>query len=833
MAFEFNLVSIDNIDKNGNQLLPQISFDTTTTPVTSIKQFAIGNRVRMTFEITATGADNFTNKAMTINLGLFQTATDTNAPHSGIYGFFGYTSIGNLTTVPSAGVISNSNSIYNETVENISCVFYKDVSDVIAYAEIDFYVSIDILRFYDSTFILNNTDRFLVSRDGNQGTNQLTNINSSVYNQDKFLGVVGRVMNFTTSFDQDIINPNDLSRFWNIPVSARWYNSQYYSPTGGMRYIRDLEITSPSQVTNSLPTLTKATATGSQLQNNSVDSAFNVLRNQLAINENNTVKVNLRGLSNLLPPNPAITDVRVVMFKTIKNSNLDIFTTDLEVSDALIPQGAVGSVNIDNMIWTPSDWYENVPNPDDIYVEFTINGSQLTLNDEYRFIVNIYDSANALEVTSHISPNLIASYTAPIVPNIDGYLSTYNAEFSGNDLTVSPHQRIKASIEIDKTSYNTQLIALGLPGTFDSCLTGITCNFVGIGSIVNQVQAYIPNTLTPPLTNQLLTDDMSVTIDNATTLRVEAIFRISEAYAGNTSYFDWSISVNQPQNISGVIESNIITYRQKINVDLFNNDQISPNLLAVRFLDPDLYPTVKNDIIDLCGRDKILVEIEKDSAYTGSINLIATIYPASASGQTTPPQIEEEESWIPFTQQMNLLISDKLQNVETGFLGDDFATFEIFVPQLPFADQYFITGIAFNTTPDYCPVGLVQNTKISAYYGASKWRIECDLGLLITEITSHPNYTGNINVIRYRIVDQNGVLVGATQTISGNILSVLRISGSLSTVYFQLIIDADFDFGFGSHTVRHTLDVTVLKPVVPVPAIVPFDSNSYICSDLG
>jgi hypothetical protein len=200
-------------------------------------------------------------------------------------------------------------------------------------------------------------------------------------------------------------------------------------------------------------------------------------------------------------------------------------------------------------------------------------------------------------------------------------------------------------------------------------------------------------------------------------------------------------------------------------------------------------------------------------------------------------QVEEEESWQPTVVQMPLLISDKLSNVETGFLGDDFATFEIFTPQLPFQQQYWISAISLKTDPDYCPVGLVDDTKISTQYGLNvKWKVLCDIADVVNEILSHPNYVSGLNIVRYRVVNSSNGLVGVSQTIFGTQLIVLKINNLLyPEVYFQLIIDAGFDYGFGTHTIRHELNVTIPQPfplLNPAP-IIPYDSNAYICTDLG
>lgn len=831
MPYEFKDIVIKNIDKNGNDLLPLLSFDPFTTPA-SIDQMAIGNRIRLIIRVDATGADTFSGRTLTVNLGLF---TDLQLPFLNIYGYASQY----LNTTPLNGFFNTGNisQTNNLPKQNLFSKFYCDATFTTATAEIDLYITMDVLQYINEQLSLTNNDRFIDSRHDNTPQFSLTNYLTSVYTSPKQLGIIANVQNFSIPVNETVLNPNDGSMFWNIEHTGRWYNSNYLGATGGMRYLRDIEIECPSQISNLLPSVTKATATSSQSALQSIDASFNVLRNKLAVNENNTVRIYLRGNSSIIAPNPAITDIRALMFCTDNASNTANFFTDLKMSDAVIPQATPGSAVIDNMIYTPSDWYENVPNPDDIYIEFTINGNLLQFGSSYRIIINVYDNANPFRITSHISPELSATYVEPVIPNIDGYLSTYNAEFIGNDLTLSPHQRVKASLVIDKTSYDTQLAGLGLAGSFDSAFFGLSCNFVGIGSVINQVQTYIPNTLTPPLNNEILTPNMVVVTNDPTTLRVEATFRVDEEYAGNTGYIDWSVNFNQPTFLVGQTEFNTVTFQQKLQVDLFDNDQITPNLINVRFLDYNLYPGTKVDVIDFCNRDKVIVEVEKDNAYTGSINLIATIYPGSASGNTTMPQVEEEESWQPTVVRMPLLNAGELSNVETGFLGDDFATYEINLQQIPFNQQYWISAISLKTDPDYCPVGLVDDTKISTQFGTLvRWKVLADITDVVNEILTHPNYVGGLNIVRYRVVNSSNVLVGISQVISGYNLTVLNINNLLyNKVIFQLIIDAVFDYGFGTHTIRHELNVNIAQPfplLNPAP-IIPYDSNAYICTDLG
>jgi hypothetical protein len=598
-----------------------------------------------------------------------------------------------------------------------------------------------------------------------------------------------------------------------------------------MRYIKELEISSASQLAASLPLLTDATATAAQPNTSTPPNAiFTITNNQLAVGEDNSVRILLRGEAyNGSVANPAISDIRVLLFRVDTALNNTDFVTDLQLSDAVIPQATPGSGQLNGAIYSPSDWFEDVPNPDDIEVQFVIDGSQLQINGQYYIVVNIHDAANPEYVTSHLSPLLTATYTAPAIPTLTGYISTYNTEYSGNELTIAPHQRIKARLDIDKASYVTALNAIGLVGTFDASVAGIICRLTNVPGVVNQVQGFIP--ATPPIT----TADMTIVTNDATDLVLDCIFRIAEEYAGTLTEITWTISLNQPTSTNGITQFTQIDYVQKLDVDVFENDAITPNLLSIKFYDlADYILGIKTEIIDICDADQIIAEVEKDPTFTGSINFIATIYPANELGDTNNNAIEEESSWAPITVQMQQLVSGKLDDVDASFGVNDLAIFKINVQQLTQGQRYWVTGIAYQQIPDYCPIGLVALTTTSTYRTVGVlplWTITGNPTAVIAEILAHPDYVGGINIVQNNFVDNANSPVGVL-SYAGNIVTAIKISDTIPIAYYRFIVDADFDPGTGPHTIRHE----ILMPVpIPAPSLIPivtFD-NTYKCSDLG
>jgi hypothetical protein len=816
MSYTYDNIQLDCIDSSGTVLYNIATFTASTIPAVPVEGLAIGIKVRLTFTINSSGANSFLNKQLRFNPGLYVLSNPINALD------FGYETLNPLSTTPQQAVLN----VPIPTLQNIYCEMSKnaaphDVATVI----FEFYVTNDTTNFIFGNSSNSNVNRFLAS----SSLGLPNNIGQIVYNQTKNLSLGCKVFD-SAGFDMVVTTPVG-ARFANILVDARWYNSDYLGYSLLMRYINTLEISSASQTAASLPLLTDATATGAQPNLTTIPNAiFTVTNNQLAVGEDNTVRILLRGEAyNGSVANPAISDIRVLFFRVDTALNNTDFVTDLQLSDAVIPQATPGSGQLNGAIYSPSDWFEDVPNPDDIEVQFTIDGSQLQINGQYYIVVNIHDSANPEYVTSHLSPLLTATYTAPAIPTLTGFISTYNTEYSGNELTIAPHQRIKARLAIDKASYVTALSAIGLVGNFNRSVAGIICRLTNVPGVVNQVQGFIP--ASPPIT----TADMIIVTNDATDLVLDCIFRIAEEYAGTSTEITWTISLNQPTSTNGITQFTQIDYVQKLDVDVFENDAITPNLLSIKFYDlADYILGIKTEIIDICDADQIIAEVEKDPTFTGSINFIATIYPANELGDTNNNAIEEESSWQPIVVQMQQLVSGKLDDVDASFAPSNEAIFKINVQQLTQGQRYWVTGIAYQQVPDYCPIGLVALTSTSTYRTVGVlplWTITGNPTAVIAEILAHPDYVGGINVVQNNFVDNANSPIGVL-SYAGNVVTAIKINETIGTAFYRFIVDADFDPGTGPHTIRHEILMSVPLPAPSLVPLVTFDNN-YKCSDLG
>lgn len=815
MSYTYDTIQIDQIDSSGTVLYNVATFTASTIPAVPIEGFAIGNKIRLTLTIVSSGANSFLNKFLRFNPGLYVLSNQTNAFD------FGYQTLNPLSTTPQQAVLN----VTNPALQNIYCEMSKNAAPHdIATIVFEFYVTNDTTNFIFGNSSNTNVSRFLTSILSLQN-NQF----QSIYNTAKNFGIATHVFD-STGFSQIPTTPVG-GNFLNLPIEARWYNSDYLGYSLNMRYIRELEITSASQTAAALPLLTEVKATAAQPNQTTIPNAiFTVSNNQLAIGEANNVRILLRGEAyNGSVNNDPITDVRVLLFRVDNTTNASNFVADLSLSDAVIPSSNPIAGQINGAIFTPSVWFENAPLADDIEVQFVIDGTQLILNGQYYIVVNIHDSVNPEYVTSHLSPLLTATYTAPAIPTLTGYLSTYNTEYSGNELTIAPHQRIKARLEIDKLSYVTALNAIGLVGSFDGSVAGIICKLTNVPGVVNQVQGFIP--ASPAIT----TADMTIVTDTVNDLVLDCIFRIAEEYAGTSTEITWTVSMNQPTSINGITQLTQIDFVQKLDVDVFENDAVTPNLLAVRFYDLEDYILgIKTEIIDICDADQIIAEVEKDPALNGSVNLIATIYPANELGNTNNNAIEEESSWQPITIQMQQLVSGKLDDVDASFDVNDLAIFKINVQQLTQGQRYWVTAIAYQQVPDYCPIGLVALTSTSTYRVVGVlplWTITGNPTAVIAEILAHPDYVGGLNVVQNNFVDNANNPVGVL-SYAGNVVTAIKINETIGTAYYRFIVDADFDPGTGPHTIRHEIYMPVPLPAPALPPLVTFD-NTYKCSDLG
>jgi hypothetical protein len=831
MSYEFKEFSLTNINRDGTVLTPTLTFTPATVPAV-VERFAIGNRVRLAILVENT-AGNILNEAFSINLSLFGNVPPpaiplgAPTPDANFWGNFAGGTLVNFGSSNDSN--SNTNAIISATLPNPDEILFT----------LDFYMTMDLQAWITNFGILNNRDR-LMGANRLDSPAQTANFSPSVYSLLTALGI--RIL---ISVDgllpyQAVTDPNTTLPFIYIPFQARWYNSDFLAVTTGMRYISSLQITSPLQIATSLPNLTAATATGAQAAFAQADSIFTIANpngitnggQQLSIGEINTVSVTLNGFSNLASAISAISSIRALLIRVepAPNNGAFLYFEDYyDMAEAVIPASEPATTVLHKALQSPTSWSQDL-GTGEITLQFRINGALLTPNAEYRIILNVYETAEPARPTAHISPALYTDFEPIVIPDIDSYLATYRKEFTATELTnVSPHNRIRCRIEIDKADFNTKLAALGISGNFDSRLVSISAVLLPISGVAQTQESF-----TPPGT---LSANMQIVTDTASVFSPAAIFRIEGERANTTATVQWRIRFAIPEPYE-------IRYNQTLQIIDFENDISPPRLVGVRFLDADLYPSTKLDVTDLCGREFIICEVERDSALLGgSVGFLAAIYQATTTGATTNPQIEEEESWQPPTPTMPQLDSPRIEDVVPNFVGD-FAWFKISVAQLIVAQQYWISGIAIQQFPDYCPLGLVQDTIIQTFRSGTLtpgWVITVDFDNFVNEILSHPDYIGGtLQVTQTKFTTDQGEVFGlfpngpvqfpSINTVGA--LSILNYHPNATSVTFELVVEAVFNSGSGNHLVTHSLTVDIPIPILNDPPV-NYDSNDYICNDLG
>jgi len=826
MGYTFGTFQMRNINKAGADLLSTTTVLVPPAAPTTVVETAFGNRIIISFVITASGGDNFTNKQVRVNFSPFRA---TGIAPAGL----GYESNGFITAVLTEGNFIGNPSPFSAplTSKNLKVRFQK-LTNTTCFVEIEFYMTMDVAAYVNASSY-SNLDRFLKA---SVSGSTLVNDGPAVYNMQKEFGIQADVFNLTIPTSQNVITATG-STVQRIPWQSRFYNSYLGGVTTNARYMSNIQITTVSAIAAGIPYITQATATQPQPIGQTVDGSFTVLSSQLSTIEKNTVAINLEGRANpSITPNAATTDIRVLLIRTSPLTNNVDFETDLLLNDAAIPALDATATQIDGAIWNPSAWLDVAAETTDL--TFTIDGASLTVGSSYRIIVNVYDNVND-RLTTHISPELIANFVPPVIPTITGELGTYNKMYAGNDLSsVAPHSRFKSRLTIDKVAFNATLALLGIGGNFDNAFQQARAALPLISGVTPQIRFYQKNTLALPANNQIVSDGMVIVADTATELVLDAYFRVVEEQAGTNFTVDWAITFRTRTFVVGQNLEYEVLFSQNVTPRLFENDEAAPKLISAKFYDYDAYPTNKIEVFDLCGRDYIICEIEKDPALlTGSVNFAACIYPATSTGDTALLSIEEEEQWLPLVPILPQLSSSKLDDVDIAFGGDDFAAFRINLQQLPLNQLFWITGIAYEQEPDYCPLGLVQNIIIATVRPTAFpfWALGAQCANFVNEILAHPDYVGGVTVVYHRVVNAFGVpmpfITLSTTVIPNDTLGASQMPPQ-PEVYYELRIDANFDSGFGVHLISHTLRVTILLMPENDPAVL-YSTNTYICNDLG
>jgi len=350
MGYSYANFQIRNVDALGNDMLNPKPLAILPFTPTIVNNSAIGNRLILSFNLNRFGGDNFNNKKIRVNISPFSGNDVSNALN------FGFESVGYIDGVLTEGVFIGSSSAFSNplTEKNLKARFQK-VSNTVAYVEIEFYLTVDVAKFIGTGGgNVSTLARFLKAI-----TNQpdLVNAGGSAYQQQKDFGLKCRVFNNATSFSIDVLNQANGDPVIKIPFEARWYNSYLLGETKDCRFLKTLQVTTPNQLAANAPFVAQATASGPAPLGANLDASFLVPANKLEVGAKNSVFMQFDGLFNpSVSPNPATTDIRVLLLRVNPVSNTTDFITDLDLKDAVIPFNQPGVVQLDGAIFTSSSW---------------------------------------------------------------------------------------------------------------------------------------------------------------------------------------------------------------------------------------------------------------------------------------------------------------------------------------------------------------------------------------------------------------------------------------------------------------------------------------------
>ena len=353
---------------------------------------------------------------------------------------------------------------------------------------------------------------------------------------------------------------------------------------------------------------------------------------------------------------------------------------DLETSYYCGPTLIAGGVSVSSQTnWTlvAGTIYETT---------YTIDSSYLALNGEYRIVIGVADDTGVsyLFHNSFIT-NPIIVVDAPPPPTtgtMSGTISDYNDIYTGNCLQVTARERLEICTQVDKASYDAELLVNGADGDFDTNLNTVQVtivDFLNAETLVN--------------INTTAGDPNLTVNDNATFYEVCIGYRIPEDRLNRPLLVNFIFNYDLIATATQVAYKDIITYTQILNADRLEENKDTPLITDITFLQGG------NPIIEICddSTEEIEVVVDVDASLNG-YNLIALIKQDVESGG-----INEHEAYD--NNVLPQLVEPPITSVDTNFAGGT-ASFFIDPTQLQTGQKYRVYAIAkeAQTPQPFCPI---------------------------------------------------------------------------------------------------------------------------------
>lgn len=660
----------ESLDKQGNVIFTEVG-----NTASGIIETSIVDKIRLTFQMTADNGDDFFNKRIVINQRLFSDLSGS-FPTGGNIGF-------EVVTANGAGifpVVMNANS-FNEMNRNFEAAF-QVISATTAEVNITFYITADV-----KTFIPHQSDNLLRFLGTSIGGEYMEDEPSTIYNNNHPNTAVEFYTKIKPLNSPQYVTVQNASGepVFKLKTWARWYGrnlgssdweiatSQFnvYDSTGAIIASKQRNLIAPYDT--------------------NYDANFTELSNKLTTFGVNTLEFLILGSIS-----KDMEAVKVFLIKESEILNNSDFLTDYDYLSSQIATTAVaGVVTLDGAIQTPTNFQDFSGLA--YLVEFDVDGAQLDYGAEYRAGVVLYD-IDGEATFSTISHKLIACALPECVPDLKCFLGNYFEEKETSKGIFAYHERVSSRIEIDKTSLEVCFQASGLDFVFDRDIQTVSMylgteranenSFSDLESVNYDLIVSYLNAGGLILT-AANADDYGIT-DTAAILDVYGSFRISEDIDTVASFIipvKWELTfvLKMPD---GSFQPYTVRHYKSISARSWSTG------IEFKYYEAEVYPAQKVEILNICDKDKIAVEVCLDASFVGNYDFIANLYKQinNTFGDTNNNLIGEHETTPPQAL-LQQLQENELLNVPTGNNGLSIFSFCVDTSRFVIGQKYVVDGI--------------------------------------------------------------------------------------------------------------------------------------------
>ena len=391
-----------------------------------------------------------------------------------------------------------------------------------------------------------------------------------------------------------------------------------------------------------------------------------------------------------LPNAGPVTNVFLRLFRVgAANSSTfdqDVFLDSVELPASDLTPSPNWLASTFNTFGTPAGWSKVGTT---LIANFKLDGSKIVLGAQYRLVVFTTTADDFF--STHMTPVFSGIQGFFLIGSIVGRIQTYNFEYLGDDLTVSPYEPYRCLIDVDASSFGGGL------AQFQAGILTVSAQLVNDSGLpfAAPQQAGVYSFSTGQSSG---TSPVSLGISGSVyTFQADfKAFPNINLTGSVATKVVWSINinnapVNQPSNIV------TYTYEQKITIRPLDTTRLP----QIRFLDVDTGNPVSMVCRDV---DEVLVEVTKNGP--PDANLIAVAHnPSGLQYLSNEGDVFLEASYSsPYLQQLS---ANLLSNVETSF-GDNIAFYRLKISQIP-------SGLTFGLGPRFVAGALVYEPPLGLF----------------------------------------------------------------------------------------------------------------------